>query len=401
MSFDSAPLASRTFTPAATHALLHTSESLTSSIDEDELLSRFCENAVQSGNYVLAWYGRVDRRDSASVIAVAVAGVASAYVNGLDVRSDDSQSGRGPVGQAFRTGRIATVREALTPKTGPDSPDFSPWRDRAAAYGIKSCTAIPVMVNGEVDGVLAVYSDRANTFDDQADAIHQAMARQVGIGIERLRALNRYVASLKGTVRALSATIDTRDIYTAGHQAAVSAIAEKIARVMGLTDFEIEGIAVAGLIHDIGKIAVPAQILLKPELLTWEERQLVQTHAAVGERILSSIDFPWPVATVVGAHHERLDGTGYPRQLDGRDIGIETRIISVADVFDALAANRPYRAGYSHQEVNLFIADHAGTKFDRDVVAALHAIPTDALQANAFGGGHPLPPLRPLNDPRE
>ncbi|MHB1011057.1 MAG: HD domain-containing phosphohydrolase [Propionibacteriaceae bacterium] len=388
----------RTFTPEATQALLSTSESLASAIDETQLLNSFCSNSVQSGRYVLAWYGRVLNDSEQRIVPIASAGTAVAYLNDLLVTADESSTGRGPIGQALRTRQITTVQDVSMPSAGHGQPDFAPWRERAAAVNIKSCTAIPVLVNGVVDGVLAIYSSTAEPFGDQAHAIHQAMARQVGIGIERLRGIDRYVASLKGTVKALSATIDTRDPYTAGHQASVADLAERVARKMGLFDFDIEGISVAGMLHDIGKIAVPSQILLKPGNLTLEERQLVQTHAHIGQRILEDVEFPWPVAAVVGAHHERLDGSGYPLGLVGEEIAIQARIVSVADVFDALASSRPYRPGYTHHEVLTYLTDRAGTQFDADAVSALVALNPTELRGHRPEPGK-LPPLPRLPTP--
>jgi HD-GYP domain-containing protein (c-di-GMP phosphodiesterase class II) len=148
---------------------------------------------------------------------------------------------------------------------------------------------------------------------------------------------------------------------------------------MGFTDFEVQGVAVAALLHDIGKIAVPLEVLLKPAALRPEEQLIVQTHSLRGEEILGGIDFPWPVAQIVGQHHERLDGSGYPRNLGSADILPAARIIMVADVFDAMCSDRPYRHRHAMAVTRAYIEEQSGTGFDSEVVAALGAIKVDDL----------------------
>jgi len=134
-----------------------------------------------------------------------------------------------------------------------------------------------------------------------------------------------------------------RDPYTAGHQRRVAELASAIAKEMRLPKEKIEGIHMAGLIHDIGKIAVPAEILSKPSKLSKMEMDLIKAHSQVGYELLKEIDFPWPVANIVLQHHERLDGVGYPQGLKGDEILLEARILAVADVVEAMASHRPYR----------------------------------------------------------
>lgn len=151
---------------------------------------------------------------------------------------------------------------------------------------------------------------------------------------------------LDQTVNALATVSEIRDPYTAGHQRRVSMLASEIAREFGLPKDIVEGIHVAGGLHDIGKIAVPAEILTKPTQLIEIEFELVKTHSAVGHEVLKDIDFPWPVAEAVYQHHERLDGSGYPRGLKGNAIIPEAKILAVADVVEAMASHRPYRPAH-------------------------------------------------------
>jgi len=155
--------------------------------------------------------------------------------------------------------------------------------------------------------------------------------------------LNKIETALESTVKALGVTSELRDPYTAGHQRRVTQLASAIARDMGFTENRIKGIRVAGLLHDIGKILIPAEILTKPSKLTEVEFAIVKTHARASYDILKSIEFPWPVAQIVIQHHEKLNGSGYPSGLKGDEILMEARILCVADIVEAMSSHRPYR----------------------------------------------------------
>ncbi|WP_243359093.1 HD domain-containing phosphohydrolase [Fundidesulfovibrio terrae] len=172
--------------------------------------------------------------------------------------------------------------------------------------------------------------------------------RDISERVKSERNLREYVASLResleATVEALAVTAEKRDPYTAGHQQRVAALATAIAAELGLDGDRLEGLRVAGLLHDIGKIYIPAEILAKPSTLTNIEMGLIKTHSEVGFDILKNIPFPWPVAQCVLQHHERLNGSGYPAGLSDGQISEEAKILSVADVVEAMSSHRPYRA---------------------------------------------------------
>jgi len=179
--------------------------------------------------------------------------------------------------------------------------------------------------------------------------------------VERLR------DALGGTVRAIASLVETRDPYTAGHQRQVADLARAIAAELGLSRDRIEGLRVAAIIHDIGKVSVPAEILSKPSKLTKIEFDLIKTHAQAGFDILKDIDFPWPVARIVLEHHERMNGSGYPRHLKGDDILIESRILSVADVLEAMGSHRPYRPALGIEPALEEIEHNKGILYDSAV----------------------------------
>jgi len=176
--------------------------------------------------------------------------------------------------------------------------------------------------------------------------------------------------ALRGTIRAIAATTESRDPYTAGHQRKVTELALAVGRELGLDEDRLESLQVTGLLHDVGKIAVPAEILSKPTRLTEVETALMQAHPQKAYDILKNIEFPWPIATFVLQHHERLDGSGYPNALIGDQIHLEARIIAVADVVEAISSHRPYRAALGLDAALDEISKQTGRKYDSDVVDA-------------------------------
>ncbi len=177
--------------------------------------------------------------------------------------------------------------------------------------------------------------------------------------------------TMEGTLRAVANMVELRDPYTSGHERRVGMIAADIAHEMGWPENKCNSLRLIGLVHDIGKIAVPAEILTKPTRLTALEYEMVKSHAEKGYEILKDVEFPLPIAEIIREHHERLDGTGYPQGLKGEQILIEARIIAVADVLESMAAHRPYRPALGIDAALNEILSHSGTWFDPDVVNAL------------------------------
>jgi PAS domain S-box-containing protein len=175
--------------------------------------------------------------------------------------------------------------------------------------------------------------------------------------------------TVEGAVLAMSHVVETRDPYTAGHERRVAELATAIAREMGMEGEELVALRLAGTIHDVGKIAVPAEILSKPGRLSGVEFELIKQHPESGHDILGAIDFGRPVAEMVRQHHERLDGSGYPQGLSGSDILPEARILAVADVVEAMSSHRPYRAALGMAAALAEVREHAGVKYDAAVVA--------------------------------
>ena len=180
----------------------------------------------------------------------------------------------------------------------------------------------------------------------------------------------RLMNNLLETVSAVAAMVELRDPYTAGHQRRVELVANAIAHELKLPQHQIEGINLAAVVHDVGKIHIPSEILSRPGRLSDVEFSLIKQHPETGYEILKTIDFPWPIAEMVRQHHERLDGSGYPRGLKGDEILLEARILAVADVIEAMASHRPYRAGLGIEAALKEIGDHKGTLYDPAVTDA-------------------------------
>jgi len=176
--------------------------------------------------------------------------------------------------------------------------------------------------------------------------------------------------ALGGTIEAMALTVETRDPYTAGHQRRVSNLARAIATEIGISEDQIQGIRLAGVIHDIGKISVPGEILSKPGKISSNEFGIIKEHPQVGHNILNTVDFPWPIAQIVLQHHERMDGSGYPNGISGDNILFEARILAVADVVEAMASHRPYRASLGIDIALREILKNRGSFYDPQVVDA-------------------------------
>jgi putative nucleotidyltransferase with HDIG domain len=186
-------------------------------------------------------------------------------------------------------------------------------------------------------------------------------------------------------IASMAYAVEVRDPYTANHQQRVADLARRIAHRMALAPDTIEAIRIGATLHDVGKVAVPSSILTKPTRLNQHEFGLIRTHAEVGRDILEKAQLPWPVAAILHQHHERLDGSGYPLGLSGDQIMLEARIVAVADVYDAMAENRPYRAAPGHSAAIRELKRQRGRHYDALVVDACVAVLRDGDRSHRAG----------------
>ncbi len=244
-----------------------------------------------------------------------------------------------------------------------------------------SAILVPMRTEGDVFGLLQVQSRRPDAFTQADVDLVAGLGNVAAIALrnnqlirESVRQARRLREAFEGIVSTVSATTEARDPYTAGHQERVARLASAIAETLGLSDDMIEGIRVAATVHDIGKIGIPAEILAKPGKLSDTEFLIIQSHPENAYQILKSIEFPWPIAELVYQHHERLDGSGYPQGLRDGDISLGARIIAVADVVEAMASHRPYRASLGLDCALEEIESLKGEKLDPQVVEACVAL---------------------------
>ena len=191
---------------------------------------------------------------------------------------------------------------------------------------------------------------------------------------ELKKSADKIKTNIEGTIHAMAMTVEVKDPYTAGHQRHVANLASAIAEKMGIPKEQIDSIHLAGTIHDIGKMQIPTEILSKCGKLTELEFDMIKTHSQAGYDILKTIEFQWPIAEFVLQHHERMDGSGYPSGLKAESILIEARILSVADVVDAIVPHRPYRLALGIEKAQEEIFDNRGIVYDSDIVDACLSI---------------------------
>jgi PAS domain S-box-containing protein/putative nucleotidyltransferase with HDIG domain len=186
--------------------------------------------------------------------------------------------------------------------------------------------------------------------------------------LEIKQSTQQLIRAMEDTIQAMAMIVEMRDPYTAGHQRRVAQLACAIAQEIGLSADEINGLRLAGTIHDIGKVRVPTEILINPDGLSDAEYTIIKMHPMSGHEILKTIDFPWPIAETIHQHHERTDGSGYPLGISGKDIIIEARILAVADVVEAITSHRPYRPARGIDKALEEISQNKGKLYDPEVV---------------------------------
>ncbi|PKM42906.1 MAG: hypothetical protein CVV05_16320 [Gammaproteobacteria bacterium HGW-Gammaproteobacteria-1] len=343
-----------------------------------ELYDTACDAITDQDAYALAYVGMPQHDADKSMEIVASAGSALGYLDGFQVSWGDGPLGRGPVGTALRDNTTVVYNDML------HEPHFKPWHERAGKHGLASIIAVPLRSRGTVIGALAVYANVTEAFGPEEVRLFEELADDIGFGLESRRTQEAYEQSLRERERqaeklqatleqaigALAATLEKRDPYTAGHERRVADLAVAVGRRLGLDEHRLHGLRLAGYIHDIGKVQIPSELLSKPSKLSPVEFELIKVHAEAGHDILKDIDFPWPIADMVWQHHECLDGSGYPRGLKADDLLLESKILAVADIVEAMSSHRPYRPALGAEPALAQIQKLRGIKLDPDAVDA-------------------------------
>lgn len=343
---------------------------------EQELLERICHDIVEEGGYLAAWIGFSGPEGDKYLRTGA------AYSKSEDEthRIDWNKAGNGlePVLHAVRDDRVLVINDTASEKV------HHHLGAQAAKFGYRSVVILPLHLEGKPFGVLILCACEANEFGSVQVNYLKETALDTSFGIEMLRTKgerNRLALlgenyeqslrdSLEDALRAISLTIEMRDPYTAGHQRRVADLAYALAKELGIDSDLAHGIYLAAIVHDIGKINVPAEILVRPGKLTDMEYAIVKNHVVSSFEILKGIKFPWPVAAMVHQHHERIDGSGYPLGLQDGEIEFGSRILAVADVVEAMSSHRPYRPGLGIDVALAEIEKGRSTHYDAAVVDA-------------------------------
>lgn len=337
-----------------------------------EIYDYACAALVEHDICVLSWVGKVELNARRSILPIASRGTGTSYVDALRVTWDSSATGMGPIGRAVRELRPVVFNRL------DQHPDFAPWIESAREQGFVSAFAVPILdSSGSPRYVVTGYSSEAAAFGPSECDVLNEFAQRIGTSA---RAVKRRVlrdereeitrVALEGTIRAVQHMVELRDPYTHGHEERVAQLAVAIAGDLRLPASQRKTIQYASKLHDVGKLVVPAEILAKPTRLTAAELEMVRAHAEAGYDILKEIEFGLPVAETVRQHHERLDGSGYPRKLVGESIMLEARIIAVADVAESMLSHRPYRPARHFEAMAGELREGRGLRYDAEAVDA-------------------------------
>jgi PAS domain S-box-containing protein len=346
--------------------------------NEDELLLAICQAIVEQRGYRMAWVGYAQQDADKPIKIMAHAGHDEGYLDAMQLSWAEAGQDVEPC-RAIRDGATQLCQDIAK------EPYYPPWRDAALKRGYAASITLPLTDgDGMVFGVLTVYAEEVSAFSVAEADLLEEMAGDLAFGVRSLhirherdlaleqnqKQLEQLQHSLEDTVQVIATIVEKRDPYTAGHQARVADLAAAIAGKMGLPEEQVHAIHLASVVHDLGKIQIPAEILSKPGRLNDIEYSFIKIHPQSGYEILKNISFPWQIAQMVLQHHERLDGSGYPLGAKGDEIILEARILSVADVVEAMSSHRPYRPGLGVEAALEEITRQRGITFDTRVVDA-------------------------------
>jgi len=300
-------------------------------------------------------------------------------VNLLDGKYKDC-----PVVECIEKNKVITINDIKNDEKWYDILESAKDICPASEFGMEGSMIFLPLYSEEMIGSMVIYSKDIDTFDEDKTSLFVELSEDTAYGIHTLRLREDFLktsqqrdesllnlkSTFNETVQSIAMMVEARDPYTAGHQTRVSDLAVTIAKELELDVDMIEGIKIASQIHDIGKIKIPSEVLSKPGKISDLEFEMIKTHSTTGYEILKNINFPWPVATIVHQHHEKLDKSGYPNALGGDEILLEAKILCVADVVEAIASHRPYRASLGLKYALEEIEKDRGLKYDEKVVDA-------------------------------
>ena len=340
-----------------------------------EFFLKICKEIVKIDNYRFVWIGLTKKNKTGDTTKIEP--IAHSASNGYT--DDLLDSLLKEINSKDKTSLLSAINEEYEVKryNKPGLPEAGTGKDLILKNNFSSSILIPLKHNGRILGLLNIFSDNKNSFKEQENKILLKIASDLSNDIRGLKLEIQLKNTMKQLQRALYETIDAitlmseiKDPYTSGHQKRVAIISSAIATELGLSKDAIDGIYVAGLLHDVGKISVPNDILAKPGKLNEGEFIIIKNHPIVSYNILEHIEFPWPISSIVNQHHERIDGSGYPYGILGEKMSVGSRILSVADVVEAMTAHRPYRPALGLKKALSEIENNKGILYDREITEA-------------------------------
>lgn len=343
---------------------------LITSPDLEVLLKKSCERFVQHGHYGFCWIGLLEKEKIQTIYS---SDDVEKYL------AEPPYAVAAPEVSFYQSPTARCIREDTTViNDRHQKQDLTPWRDQIEMKGFQSVIALPLRARQSAEplGALTVYTWLREGFEQEEIAMLEDLAGDLGFAISSFRhreevarlTLER-TANYEETIFTFVNMIEQRDTYTAGHTERVARYCQKIAKEMGVTDLETAKLYKAAILHDIGKIATPDSVLLKPGKLSDLDYDLIKLHASAGHEMLSNIEMYKELAEIILHHHERHDGQGYPGGLHGNDIPSLASILTVADAFDAMTTNRIYKPRKKIQEALAELESLSGSQFHPEVVA--------------------------------
>ncbi|MDI6696742.1 MAG: HD domain-containing phosphohydrolase [Anaerolineales bacterium] len=314
--------------------------------------------------------------DAASVLLVNKDTQTLDYAAGRGFRSKTIENTRLRLGEGW-VGRAALERKIVSLHRFRDLENEDARATALTGEGFVCYHAAPLIAKGQIKGVLEVFTRSYRETNNEWLDFFSTLASQAAVAVDNAhlfenlqRAVMELAMAYDATIEGWSRALDLRDRETEGHTQRVAELTERLARAMGVNEAEIVHIRRGALLHDIGKMGVPDAILLKPDKLTEEEWAIMRQHPVYAYELLSPIAYLHPALDIPYCHHEKWDGTGYPRQLKGEQIPLAARLFAVVDVWDALLSDRPYRPGWPREQALAYIRSQAGAYFDPQVVKA-------------------------------
>jgi len=338
--------------------------------NEKELYKKICNIVTKVEFIKFMWIGLANE-ESFEIKPVAYAGAELGFLSKIKVKYDASQFGNGPTGTAVKSGKPFIINDIKSDSR------YIPWREEALRRNFTSDITLPLIHKDKIIGAMNIYSDKENAFGKKEAVFLKEVANDIAVGVKSIRSeknlqkKNKQLEkSTENIIFTMARMSESKDPYTAGHQKRVSQLSTAIAKIMKLPEDKIESLKFASLIHDIGKVSIPGEILSKPSKLTKTEFALIKEHPKTCYNIIKDIDFPWEIASIILQHHERLDGSGYPMGLKDKEILLEAKILAVADVVEAMNSFRPYRPALGIDKALEEISMNKGKLYDPEVVDA-------------------------------